>query len=261
MFFDAILAKKRIFKWSLKFSQPCPPWEFIALGVWWGGHQKCCGPVVCSDLVLVGFCVLIKHWCPWTSLDLIAFYFLSPPFQVQSKFDLTSSLPCLELKKCWSSEWSVALLTVQIKACRSHLFGLVRLGRGGVHAWSGTWSFMFFDAILAKRKRISSDHSNFPNPCPPWEFIALGVWWGGHQKCCGPVVCSDLVLVGFCVLWSDTDALEPRSIWSPSIFLLHHFKFNPSSIWPVRSHALNWKKCWSSEWSVALLTVQIKACR
>ena len=44
---------------------------------------------------------------------------------------------------------------------RSHLFGLVRLGRGGVHAWSGTWSIMFFDAILAKRKRISSDHSNF----------------------------------------------------------------------------------------------------
>ena len=56
---------------------------------------------------------------------------------------------------------------------------------------------MFFDAILAKRERISSDHSNFPNPARPESLLLLG---GGHQKCCGPVVCSDLVLVGFCVV-------------------------------------------------------------
>ena len=59
---------------------------------------------------------------------------------------------------------------------------------------------MFFDAILAKRKRISSDHSNFPNPARPESLLLLGCGGGGHQKCCGPVVCSDLVLVGFCVV-------------------------------------------------------------
>ena len=34
---------------------------YCSWGVVGEGHQKCCGLVVCSDLVLVGFCVVIKH--------------------------------------------------------------------------------------------------------------------------------------------------------------------------------------------------------
>ena len=118
---------------------------------------------------------------------------------------------------------------------------------------------MFLDAILAKRERISSDHFNFPIPARPENWFSWGVVEWGHLKWSGLVVCSDLVLVGFCVVikhWCPRTSLDLIAL----IFFLHHFKFNPSSFWPVRSHALNWKRCWSSEWSVALLTVQIKAC-
>ena len=49
---------------------------------------------------------------------------------------------------------------------------------------------MFFDAILAKRKRISSDHSNFPNPARPESLLLLG--------CGGGVIRNVVVLL--CVL-------------------------------------------------------------
>ena len=46
----------------------------------------------------------------------------------------------------------------------------------------------FFDAILAKRKRISSDHSNFPNPARPESLLLLGCGGGGSSEmlwsCC-----------------------------------------------------------------------------
>ena len=66
----------------------------------------------------------------------------TPPFSGEDCFEGSET--------CW--RWCLL---------RSHLFGLVRLGRGGVHARSDTWSIDVSRCHFGSRERISSDHFNF----------------------------------------------------------------------------------------------------
>ena len=63
---------------------------------------------------------------------------------------------------------------------RSHLFGLVRLGRGGVHVRSDTWSFVFSMPFWRKGNSISSDHFVFPH----WSRRAWGDHFSFSLFCC-----------------------------------------------------------------------------
>ena len=182
----------------------------------------------------------------------------------------------LNWKKVLIKWVKLLLLTVQIQACRSHLFGLVRLGRGGVHVRSDTWSFVFSMPFWRKGNSISSDHFVFPNP--PTLRVIRSSWGGGSWLklrvftcvCFGGVLALCFVK-HWCqpypclFLWWSLGSvfcqtLTPVNFARYSVSLSSFSSINPISIWPVRSHALNWKKVLIKWVKLLLLTVQIQAC-